>query len=70
LFRSEAAATALQVSLARFRPPIWRRVRLPVTATLADLHEVIQVLFGWDGVATPRSNTGPRTTQWNRRRSA
>jgi len=39
----------LKVSLAGFRPPIWRRVRLPVTATLADLHEVIQVLFGWDG---------------------
>jgi hypothetical protein len=39
----------LKVSLAGFRPPIWRRVRLPATATLADLHEVIQVLFGWDG---------------------
>ena len=31
-----------------FRPPIWRRVLLPVTATLADLHVVIQVLFGRD----------------------
>jgi Plasmid pRiA4b ORF-3-like protein len=39
----------LKVSLTGFRPPIWRRVRLPVTATLADLHVVIQVLFGWDG---------------------
>jgi hypothetical protein len=39
----------LKVSLAGSRPPIWRRVRLPVTATLGDLHEVIQVLFGWDG---------------------
>ena len=39
----------LKVSLAGFRPPIWRRVQLTVTATLADLHEVIQVLFGWDG---------------------
>ncbi len=39
----------LKVSLSGFRPPIWRRVRLPVTAALADLHEVIQVLFGWDG---------------------
>jgi Plasmid pRiA4b ORF-3-like protein len=29
--------------------PIWRRVLLPATATLGDLHEVIQVLFGWDG---------------------
>jgi hypothetical protein len=39
----------LKVSLAGSRPPIWRRVRLPVTATLGDLHNVIQVLFGWDG---------------------
>ena len=39
----------LKVSLSGSRPPIWRRVRLPVTATLADLHQVILVLFGWDG---------------------
>ncbi|HEY6309242.1 MAG TPA: plasmid pRiA4b ORF-3 family protein [Streptosporangiaceae bacterium] len=39
----------LRVSLSGARPPIWRRVRLPTAATLADLHEVIQVLFGWDG---------------------
>jgi hypothetical protein len=39
----------LKVSLSRSRPQIWRRVRLPAAATLADLHRVIQVLFGWDG---------------------
>jgi Plasmid pRiA4b ORF-3-like protein len=39
----------LKVSLIYYRPAIWRRVRLPVTVTLADLHQVIQVLFGWDG---------------------
>jgi pRiA4b ORF-3-like protein len=39
----------LKVSLSGSSPPIWRRVRLPVTATLADLRDVIQVLFGWDG---------------------
>ena len=39
----------LKVSLSGSRPPIWRRVRLPVMATLGDLHDVIQVLFGWDG---------------------
>jgi hypothetical protein len=39
----------LKVSLSHVRPPIWRRVRLPAAATLADLHQVIQVLFGWDG---------------------
>lgn len=47
--RSIGQAAELKVSLAGFRPPVWRRVRLPVTATLADLHHVIQVLFGWDG---------------------
>ena len=39
----------LRVSLSGARPPVWRRVRLPAAATLADLHQVIQVLFGWDG---------------------
>ena len=37
------------MSLARFGQAIWRRVLLPATATLGDLHVVIQVLFGWDG---------------------
>jgi Plasmid pRiA4b ORF-3-like protein len=47
--RSVDQVAELKVSLARFRPPVWRRVQLPVTATLGDLHDVIQVLFGWDG---------------------
>ena len=47
--RSIDQVAELKVSLTGSRPPIWRRVRLPVTATLADLHEVIQLLFGWDG---------------------
>jgi len=39
----------LRISLSGVRPPVWRRVRLPAAATLADLHQTIQVLFGWDG---------------------
>ena len=31
------------------KPPAWRSVQLPLTATLGDLHAAIQVLFGWDG---------------------
>ena len=46
---SIAQVAELKVSLSGARPLIWRRVRLPVTATLADLHDTIQVLFGWDG---------------------
>jgi hypothetical protein len=47
--RSVDQVAQLKVALSHARPPIWRRVLLPATATLGDLHEVIQVLFGWDG---------------------
>lgn len=47
--RSVDQVAELKVSLAGARPPIWRQVQLPITATLGDLHEAIQVLFGWDG---------------------
>jgi len=30
------------------KPPIWRRLRLPAAATLAQLHQVIQAAFGWE----------------------
>ena len=39
----------IRIDLDRFRPPVWRRVRLPATTTLAGLHRILQVLFEWDG---------------------
>jgi hypothetical protein len=39
----------LRIDLDRFRPPVWRRVRLRADTTLTELHEIIQVLFEWDG---------------------
>lgn len=39
----------LRIDLDRFRPPVWRRVRLPATTTLTEFHEIIQILFEWDG---------------------
>jgi hypothetical protein len=39
----------LKVTLKDRRPLIWRTVLMPATATLAALHRVIQVLYGWDG---------------------
>jgi len=38
----------LKITLTRVRPPVWRRVRLPATATLDELHRVIQIVFDWD----------------------
>ena len=30
-------------------PPVWRRVIIPDKITFEELHEIIQILFGWDG---------------------
>ena len=44
-----AQAVDLKVSLWRSSPSLWRTVRMPLAATLGDLHRAIQVLFDWDG---------------------
>lgn len=38
----------LKITLRYVRPACWRRVLVPASATLGDLHEVIQVAFAWD----------------------
>ncbi len=38
----------LKITLAGVRPPVWRRVRLPSSTTLDEVHRVIQVAFGWN----------------------
>jgi len=47
--RSVDQIIELKVTLARCRPPIWRRVLVPAATTLGGLHRVIQILYGWDG---------------------
>jgi hypothetical protein len=42
-------AMQLKVQLKYFKPPVWRSVVVPSLATLGDLHQVIQIVFGWDG---------------------
>ena len=37
----------VHIELRYFRPRIWRRVDVPLSATLLELHEIIQVAFGW-----------------------
>jgi hypothetical protein len=36
-----------KITLKGIRPAIWRRVQVPGTTRLADLHYVIQTVFGW-----------------------
>lgn len=39
----------VKVVLLDIDPPIWRRLLMPAHCTLADLHDSIQVAFGWEG---------------------
>ncbi len=43
------ATLQLHIELRGAKPKIWRRVLVPETITLAKLHAVIQVVFGWGG---------------------
>jgi hypothetical protein len=42
-----AAMISLKVTLRNTKPPIWRRILMPVSMTLADLHLAIQTAMGW-----------------------
>jgi Plasmid pRiA4b ORF-3-like protein len=42
------AVYQVKITLRGAKPPIWRRLRLPAAITLAQLHQVIQVAFGWE----------------------
>lgn len=43
-----AKALQLRIALRYIQPPIWRRVLVPDTFTLGQLHDVIQAAMGWD----------------------
>jgi hypothetical protein len=42
-----ASACQLKVTLLDVRPPVWRRITVPATITLPDLHDAIQTAMGW-----------------------
>jgi hypothetical protein len=46
--RTETQIYQLKITLKYSQPPIWRRVQVPNTITLATLHRVIQNVMGWE----------------------
>ena len=38
----------LKVTLRGVKPPIWRRLQVADTTTMAQLHKIIQALMGWE----------------------
>ena len=45
--KAEASCLQLKIELAWIKPVIWRRIVVPETIKLYDLHLVIQVVMGW-----------------------
>ena len=43
----DKSIVSLKVTLRGTRPPVWRRLLMPGTMTLADLHQAIQAAMGW-----------------------
>lgn len=40
-------AYQIKIMMNGAKPPVWRRISIPAACTFAQLHESIQVLFGW-----------------------
>ena len=47
---SIGSALQLKVRLLEFRPMVWRRLLVPAVTSLRELHGIIQVAMGWEGI--------------------
>jgi len=69
--KAPTAIYQLKISLRDARPPIWRRLLVADTTTLAKLHEIIQIAMGWENYhlhqfITDRTFYGkPSTDDWD-----
>lgn len=43
----EPNAVQIKVTLDDIEPPIWRRLLVPLTTTLSELHHILQAAMGW-----------------------
>jgi hypothetical protein len=46
-FHHDRRTCRLTVTLDEIQPPIWRRLEVPASVTLAKLHELLQAALGW-----------------------
>jgi Plasmid pRiA4b ORF-3-like protein len=58
--RSEVVMYRVRIDLNGTRPPLWRRLELASDLYLDQVHEVIQVAFGWTDSHLHQFGSGPR----------
>jgi hypothetical protein len=46
-YHHDSRSCTLKVTLDDIEPPIWRRLEVPASVTLARLHDLLQVALGW-----------------------
>lgn len=56
-----ARSHVLKVTLDYVEPAVWRRIQVPVSATLDDLHIVLQIAMGWEDEHLYDFTVGKRT---------
>ena len=56
----------LKIWLLGISPMIWRRVQVPASLTLRELHGVIQVVMGWEGIHLFQFMLRARRFGWHR----
>lgn len=54
----EGSSYQLEIALAFTEPSIWRRIEVPSSLSLADLHSVIQIAMGWQDCHMHRFQVG------------
>src|SRR5680860_1369628 len=57
--RETPATLRLHVHLEGAFPPVWRRIEVASDLALDDLHDVLQLVFGWEDYHLHRFTTGP-----------
>jgi hypothetical protein len=57
--RSEVVTYRVRIDLNRTRPPLWRRLELASDLFLDQVHQVIQVAFGWTNSHLHQFGSGP-----------
>jgi yecA family protein len=50
----------LEITLSYATPSIWRRIQVPCSISLAELHEIIQLTMGWQDFHMHQFQAGPK----------
>ncbi len=57
--RTDVATYRVRIDLKGTRPPLWRRLELASDLFLDQVHEIIQVAFGWTDSHLHQFGSGP-----------